>query len=289
MPSANNHNHEYIGVDICKYIMAFAVVAIHVSSPACIGIKLPDILEWFVRLAVPFFFVATGFFLQHKLDRMTVEERIKTLRQRSLQLIKLFSYWLIIYFPISLYLAIDSGRPYLKSVAIYVFNVVINGESSYAWPLWFIYSLSIVCLIWSFAQRSGLFRIILSILFVGTYLLDWFSPENSILYYINILTRRTMIGGIYVLIGMCLYKLKSLNELQLGGGVCHNKLYSLLIRLSLLGNIGRSVDIFNFFSRPELQGNQFCILEKPKYVDLLCTHVSCFYTRIDIGELSFTA
>lgn len=216
---AYNHGHEYIGVDICKYIMAFAVVAIHVSTPGCIGIKLPDILVWFVRLAVPFFFVASGFFLQHKLERLALEERIKALRRRSSQLIKLFCYWLIIYFPISLYLAIDSGRSCLKSAASYVFNVVINGESSYAWPLWFIYSLSIVCLIWSFAQRSRLLKIVVSILLVVTYLLDWFGPDNSILYYINMLTHRTMIGGIYVLAGICSYKLLSHSKIQFRGGV----------------------------------------------------------------------
>lgn len=57
---------QYLSVDIVKFIMAILVVGIH-----CNGIgygQYPHWLDFINKLAVPFFFVTTGFLIQRKIS-----------------------------------------------------------------------------------------------------------------------------------------------------------------------------------------------------------------------------
>lgn len=61
------------GVDIFKFVMAFAVVFIH--SESVLNTFRPGIGEyifavtWFINLAVSYFFVVSGFLMERKLRR----------------------------------------------------------------------------------------------------------------------------------------------------------------------------------------------------------------------------
>lgn len=59
---------EYPGIDLLKYIMALAVVTIHIHT-LNLDIEPPVMVTWFIRSAVPFFFVVSGFFIGRKNDR----------------------------------------------------------------------------------------------------------------------------------------------------------------------------------------------------------------------------
>ena len=57
---------QYLSVDIVKFIMAILVVGIHCSV---VGYgQYPQWLNFINKLAVPFFFVTTGFLIQRKIS-----------------------------------------------------------------------------------------------------------------------------------------------------------------------------------------------------------------------------
>lgn len=59
----------YPGVDLMKYVMALAVIAIH-NSALLKTLDYPEVFAWLIRLTVPFFFIISGFFLASKLERV---------------------------------------------------------------------------------------------------------------------------------------------------------------------------------------------------------------------------
>lgn len=57
----------YPGVDLVKFIAALLVVSIHISPVASYGKEIDFFLRnYFARLAVPYFFIASGFFCLEK-------------------------------------------------------------------------------------------------------------------------------------------------------------------------------------------------------------------------------
>ena len=90
--------------DVIKLIMAFAVVAIHVRAVYGDAHGYSPAFNWFIELAVPYFFIVSGYLIGNKLDRMaTVDEKRAALRSRSGKCLRMFVLWLIIYLPIQIY------------------------------------------------------------------------------------------------------------------------------------------------------------------------------------------
>lgn len=164
------------GIDITKFIMSFAVIAIHVSAGSCTGIPLPTGVEYIVRLAVPFFFICSGFLVTRKIELMEYDDISAMFRKRSLQLFRIFGIWLLIYLPITIYHSIEKPKTIWKIIGGYIANVFLSGESYLAWPLWFIYSMAIIFLIFSFInilkKRSV---ILLFMIFLSVPILEYMS------------------------------------------------------------------------------------------------------------------
>ncbi|MCD7885560.1 MAG: acyltransferase [Lachnospiraceae bacterium] len=89
-------------VDIVKFVCAFLVIAIHVAPLTDVnGYLNYGIVNYISRLAVPFFFIAGGFFCFRK---TSVENFDKTVpNSYAKNTIKLYLIWTVIYFPIILY------------------------------------------------------------------------------------------------------------------------------------------------------------------------------------------
>ena len=144
----SNNTSLYIhlrGIDLTKLLMAFSVIAIH--SPEYLW---PDNrsyqmgIDWFIRLAVPFFFIASGFAVQKKLNLLAKEEDIRNyLSVRSAKLWRVWAIWLLIYLPLSLWAIYPVALPWSEKFYCYVKDVFMTGSSEYAHHLWFVYSLAI--------------------------------------------------------------------------------------------------------------------------------------------------
>lgn len=83
---------QYSGIDIAKMICAIMVIAIH-TQPFIRYVWLDRGAGVITRLAVPFFFVTTGFFLDFS--------ETKKVKMCILRLLVLYAIWTIIYLPFS--------------------------------------------------------------------------------------------------------------------------------------------------------------------------------------------
>lgn len=206
-------NRQLPGVDLAKFVMAFAVIAIHVSARSAVGLAFPETVQWFIALAVPFFFITSGYLLGKKLaDTSQIQQKRELLLGRSRNLFKIFICWLIIYLPITIYIYSLRDYPLWKDVLSYLRCVIINGESQYAWPLWFIYSMAIVCFILSKALFRKYSLTVLTTAFIivnflnNSVSLGYISGGNQFVSLFNTLTSRTLGGGIYIIAGIIIYK-----------------------------------------------------------------------------------
>lgn len=205
-------------IDLFKYIMALAVVTIHTGA-ININYEYPPIVVWFIRSAVPFFFIVSGFFIARKLyESKTKEKRQHFLRKRAIQLIRIFSIWLIIYFPLSVYYYVKNDFSLIQSILSYCTSIIFFGESPYSWPLWFIYSLSIVTFLLSFTYNKNFkkFLILVALLsYLSNYFVNYTELDSfRIIKLFNMLLGRTFGGGIYILTGIYLYKFISRGHLD---------------------------------------------------------------------------
>lgn len=133
---------KYNSLDICKLLMAFCVVAIHTHPlEHCTISIVNDVYDSFVRMAVPFFFLSSGFLLAQKFEAsFTSSKNIATVRKYLLKIIKMYVVWTVVYLPMALYHFISSGTGVLKSVLIYIRGFVFIGEQYNSWQLWYLLS-----------------------------------------------------------------------------------------------------------------------------------------------------
>jgi surface polysaccharide O-acyltransferase-like enzyme len=92
---------QYNSIDLCKFIMAFAVVAIHTLPFADVkNVVFRNIYDTFVGLAVPFFFLASGYLLAVKMDYPYGSEGDLHRIQKQLRgMLRLYLTWTVIYAP----------------------------------------------------------------------------------------------------------------------------------------------------------------------------------------------
>ena len=199
------------GVDIVKYIMAFAVIAIHIQSPC--HEYFCDPIEWFIRLAVPYFFITSGFLVARKLDGIdTYSEKENTLKKRGIEIFRLFGIWLLIYITISTVYSLYQGTSISVILKSMISSVLIRGEIMYAWPLWFLYSLGIYTFALSWCVGSWFRMLALSafslIFLFGEFVINNLSllglsdTSQDVFKYLPI---RVLSGGGYIIAGIICY------------------------------------------------------------------------------------
>ena len=201
------------GVDMFKLIMAMSVVAIHIASADCVTGVWPVYVEWFIRLAVPFFFITSGYLIASRLPERAADKK-KFLLRRAKKIIRLFVYWIGIYLPISLYVYADNGHSFIHNLTRYIWQLVILGESKYAYPLWYLYSLAIVLAIYALSCNLRKSEYKLFALYALVFVAGWLGDSGlignvtavNLCNWISLLSARTLGGGIYVMIGVIMYK-----------------------------------------------------------------------------------
>lgn len=203
----NNKAYQLQGIDIFKYIMAFAVVAIH-----CLG-DYPFWFQWFIRLAVPFFFVTSGFLLARALNQIKDTEQAVFMRERTCKIFILFGLWILIYLPVSCVGYLMKGVPLLKIPLKMIVQIVVSGEILYAWPLWFLYSLGINTLAITITKIKPQLTVWYFIIIGAAYLLYSFVTVYDLSevipfyqYLMKIVPLRAIGGGAYLITGILTYK-----------------------------------------------------------------------------------
>lgn len=129
----------YYAIDIAKLISALFVVCIHTGPLLDINKDANFVLvQILARLAVPFFFVASGFLFFRKIDfkrEWNDYENIKALRHYVGRLCKVYIIWTILYLPFT-YLILRQGDGLtLTSLLRYVRDFFFNGSFYHLWFL----------------------------------------------------------------------------------------------------------------------------------------------------------
>ena len=122
------------GIDFVKVLMAFVVVSIHTTAWPLLGIR---------EVAVPYFFIVSGFFLFGKMTGDRAAD-LSAIRAWTLRILKLYLIWTAIYLPFTVYGFLQDGLSLKQSLAVFVRNLAFVGENFMSWPLWYL-----LALIWS--------------------------------------------------------------------------------------------------------------------------------------------
>ncbi|WP_304683422.1 acyltransferase family protein [Ileibacterium valens] len=176
---------QYAAVDIAKYVSALLVVAIHTYPFLEISETFNTLFIAIVcRLAVPFFFVSSGYFLFRKLNG-TKKQNLNRLKKYLWRLISLYLVWTVIYIPYTIWNYMSEGFS-LISLAGWIRDFFLNG--SY-YHLWFLPALItgtlIVYLIGEKKRISKVVFISMILYFIG-YLINVYAPIWQSLPYVSI-------------------------------------------------------------------------------------------------------
>jgi len=131
-------------IDVLKLFMAVCVIAIHTHPFANIPLSRPAqaVYDTVVSLAVPFFFLTSGYFLGKKLQYPVPGEDDFSIVFASLKkTFRLYLLWTIVYFPLALGHAVISKTHPLKFVVMYIRGVLIIGQNYNSWILWYLLSM----------------------------------------------------------------------------------------------------------------------------------------------------
>ena len=176
----------YKGIYLEKLIMAFLVVAIHTTNWTLMGL---------LETAVPWFFLASGFFLFGKLNG-DKEKDLCAIRNWTWKVLKLYIIWTIIYLPFAVIGFWQDQLPFSKSVVVWLRNVILVGENYLSWPLW--YLLALVwdgALIW-LMRRIGIPLWAMCLIGLSLYLFADLYPLEEISVYARLF--KTTRNGVFV-------------------------------------------------------------------------------------------
>ena len=143
MLNRTEQNRTYASVDLCKFFMAVVVVAIHVHPfegyEQSIGV---DMYDFVCAVAVPFFFLCTGYFLARGMSNRDDVSALKLIKKYLKKTLWLYIAWSIAYVPLALLEYFTNTALWWRDLASYMRNLVVTGEHYNSWILWYLLSAS---------------------------------------------------------------------------------------------------------------------------------------------------
>lgn len=245
----------YGGLDICKLIMAIFVVAIH-SGPfeGCENTVWLGIYNAVVSLAVPFFFICSGFLLAQKLQYpYSNENSVAIIKGYLVRIIKMYLIWTAVYFPLAVFDYIRKSFTLFDAVKDYFIGLIFVGEHYNSWMLWYllstIYALLLILILLKLKVSPKVIVAVGTVLILLSFAIGKLSQYDGdlplILKAVNrfIPNGRILQGAFYVPIGMLMaqYKIpKIANFVMLIAGFVCNCFFDGIIGLTglILGVVG---------------------------------------------------
>ena len=122
-------------INLTRFIFCFFVIAIHYSpllNMYPVASRL--ITECIARIAVPFYFVCTGFFCFQNVDfkYYSMKKPFSTVKH----LLSLYLIWSVIYLPLSIEYAISKTDSYFHAFIYFIHHTIIEGSYSHLWYLY---------------------------------------------------------------------------------------------------------------------------------------------------------
>lgn len=202
----------YYGLDLGKIIAAILVISIHtVPFAAYEGTYIYKVWSILSSMAVPFFFICTGFFIGERLKNDGIELLIK----KSISFCKIYLLLTLCYLPLTIYRYVVEGRGLVKSIIFFIRGLVVFGNHGWSWQLWYLlcvsYSLAFLYILYKWGiKKKNIWIIALALYVIGTFFnvkpdLEDIIPGIDSFYHIYKMLLgegRMFCGLIYIMIGM---------------------------------------------------------------------------------------
>ena len=127
----------FAAIDLARFIFSLLIVAFHFppffGDSDVAGILDFIFLRYLERLAVPFFFLCSGFFLYRNCEFNA--SALKKEKKYILRMLRLYLVWTIVYLPLSINSFQYDDRGILHAVLLYIRNFIFTGSYFHLWYL----------------------------------------------------------------------------------------------------------------------------------------------------------
>lgn len=305
--SKGNSMSRWNSIDLVKFVMAFVVVAIHTEPLIyCSNENVLKIYNQILSLAVPFFFLSSGYLLAVKMTKdFNSKENILRIRYQLTKIIRMYLVWTIIYSPLAVYHYVASKTDLRSAIVLYIRGVLFVGENYNSWPLWYllsmIYSLLMILIVLKLTRKNNgllIMSILFSVISIGlSTLVDYegtLSPIGEIMrkfIIYSVANGRIFQGAVYIPIGMLLARKGIFRYLNyavfLLCFVCDFFVENSIISSYLL--IVCAIALFEIIENVKLKDNSiYLVLRKMSTgIYLIHMYVWSVYYKIFYGEKTF--
>lgn len=285
-------------IDLFKFLMAIVVIAIHTNPfDKCTSAFINETAMVIEDMAVPFFFLASGYFIAEKWGD-TAAERQACIQKTMISTFKLYCVWTLFHLPLTIYGYVQSGNSMLECVLSYVKYFLFVGKLYNSYHLWYLLSMLYALMaMWILIRRGKGIRHILAagVFFYVVYLsfgeIQKHNDINGVLTVVGKVYNAVFNSGVvftgllYMGIGIYMREHRRPASLAAAVGIA----IGVLIRYTLssnAGNILSSVMLFALILNIQLP-ERSCYLELrmlSRYIYLV--HLLCFsfYTFIMIRQ-----
>ena len=213
---------QYNSIDLFKFIFAFAVISIHTQPLInCSTNVVININEAIIRMAVPFYFIASGYLLGQRISFENNNYNPHVFEKYLLRILKMYIIWMLIYSPLAIINYIKTGTSFIKAVGSFLIGLFFVGEQYNNWVLWYLLStIYAVLLIWLISRRGLRKRHLIGLVILASIMVAGFgyignsSDYNGALGIFQKVVRRVLSSGrifnglVYIPIGLLLSKHK---------------------------------------------------------------------------------
>lgn len=187
------------GIDIFKFIMSIIVIAVH-TKPFynCNNIIVNKLFNTVKELAVPFFFMSSGFLLAVKINK-NKDDKIKCVKKYFIKMVKLYVIWTIAYLPLTLIGYCKNGQSLKKCLLLFLRGFLLMGENYNSYMLWYllssIYATILIIVLLKKNISNKQIRYILIIIFVISCCLDANEIYKFNIKIIDFIIAKTIVNG----------------------------------------------------------------------------------------------
>lgn len=209
-------------LDLTKWFMAIIVVAIHTHPLDKFQNSFYfKIYSEILGLAVPFFFIASSYLLFSKTKgSFSNDNNLDLLNKYIIKTTRLYLIWSLVYLPLAIYGYTSDSVSILKSIILYIRNLIFLGKNYFSGPLWYLLS-SIYAMVfiqfllkykwkeWHILTLSGIIYIIaqgMSLLVRNQENLNGILFTLSRVIQLSFGDGAVLKGAFFIAIGMCIVK-----------------------------------------------------------------------------------
>ncbi|CBK78413.1 Acyltransferase family [[Clostridium] cf. saccharolyticum K10] len=166
-------------VDVAKFTCAIFVIGIHSKFSSFFDSNIVStFVDGIFDLAVPFFFVASGYFLGRKIKEEP-ENWESIFRNYFVRFFKMYVLWSLIYIPLTIYGEVQWRTPFFRACIKLLRNYLFVGINFYSWQLWYLLASCVAILILWLCFKMRMSLPLISVICILVYIMGIVLSLNS--------------------------------------------------------------------------------------------------------------